>query len=498
MVLRQLYFLFLLCLSGKGQSGEFQLNRLRKAVFKIRTTYQSVDYSHPWKSNPVSFSTGTGFSIGEGMILTNAHVVTDARLITIQRDGEDYRQEARVVHIAHDADLALIKPVDPNFMKDDMPIPLGGVPSLLSQVSTVGYPSGGEQLSITQGIVSRISYRTYIHARSSRHLLVQVDSAINPGNSGGPVIQDGKVIGVAFQTFTKRENTGFIIPTPVIERFLLDIKDGSYDGHPQEGIHYQRWELSTPAVRRYYQLDRDMTGVRVMYLDSDPMWSVFQRGDVILKIDSYPIGGDGTILFHGERVDFRVVSDLKQVGEKLVYLILRDGKTSEVEVKVVVSQRRLLESYSFEQKPRYAIFAGLVFIELSQSYLRSLGQRVPDLLQYIADFRSFDPNYRRNKDFVVVADVLAHPVNSYAQGYVNSLLLAVNGKRVRSFASFVSLVKSLSSGKIRLDFKGGGGPLVFDAADMRVADEDIQKRYGIPAMDAVEISGDNAIAWEEK
>ena len=34
------------------------------------------------------------------------------------------------------------------------------------------------------------------------------------------------------------ENTGYIIPTPVIQHFLDDIKDGSYDGHPYMNLHF--------------------------------------------------------------------------------------------------------------------------------------------------------------------------------------------------------------------------------------------------------------------
>ena len=36
-----------------------------------------------------------------------------------------------------------------------------------------------------------------------------------------------KVVGVAFQSYVNAENTGYIIPTPVIEHFLEDIKDGN-------------------------------------------------------------------------------------------------------------------------------------------------------------------------------------------------------------------------------------------------------------------------------
>ena len=40
----------------------------------------------------------------------------------------------------------------------------------------------------------------------------QIDAAINAGNSGGPALQDGKVVGIAFQALGVAENIGYIIP----------------------------------------------------------------------------------------------------------------------------------------------------------------------------------------------------------------------------------------------------------------------------------------------
>ena len=57
-----------------------------------------------------------------------------------------------------------------------------------SDVQTYGFPVGGETLSVTSGVISRIEVGTYAH--SKEHLLIaQIDAAINPVNSGGPVIR---------------------------------------------------------------------------------------------------------------------------------------------------------------------------------------------------------------------------------------------------------------------------------------------------------------------
>ena len=45
-----------------------------------------------------------------------------------------------------------------------------------------GYPQGGDSLSITKGIVSRVVMTRYAHS-SNKLLGIQIDAAINPGNS---------------------------------------------------------------------------------------------------------------------------------------------------------------------------------------------------------------------------------------------------------------------------------------------------------------------------
>lgn len=47
----------------------------------------------------------------------------------------------------------------------------------------IGYPTGGDNTSITSGVVSRVEVTLYVHAAS--HLMaIQIDAAINPGRSG--------------------------------------------------------------------------------------------------------------------------------------------------------------------------------------------------------------------------------------------------------------------------------------------------------------------------
>ncbi len=162
----------------------------------------------------------------------------------------------------------------------------GGIPGLESTVSAYGYPIGGERMSVTTGIVSRIDFQLYTHSSVDQHLTIQISAQINPGNSGGPVMQEGKVVGVAFQGYSGdvAQGVAYMIPTPVINRFLKDISNGHYDEYPDLAITYAK--LQNPAQRRFLGLKDDDRGVLVSsVVAAGPSDGILRPGDVLLVID---------------------------------------------------------------------------------------------------------------------------------------------------------------------------------------------------------------------
>ena len=127
-------------------------------------------------------------------------------------------------------------------------------------------------------------------------LACQIDAAINPGSSGGPVIKDNKIVGVAFQGMRGKdiENTGYMVPVPVINHFLEDIEDGRYNGIPGLGISWQ--EMQNPDIRLKYTLTGKQTGVLIDKIyPGSPAKGILKDEDVILSVDDNNIENDGTI-----------------------------------------------------------------------------------------------------------------------------------------------------------------------------------------------------------
>src|SRR5438876_10499605 len=267
---------------------------VQKSLVRITTTAVEPDYKAPWNAGAIARGIGAGFVIDGSRIMTNAHVVSNSRYITVERDGDPNKYPATVQFIAHDCDLAVLNVASPSFFKNMLPLKFGAIPALESVVSAYGYPLGGERMSVTTGVVSRIDFQLHTHSSIDQHLAIQISAQINPGNSGGPVMQNGKVVGVAFQGYSGdvAQGVAYVIPTPVIRRFLSDIKDGHYDKYVDLGLTYTK--LQNPSQRRYLALPDGSRGVIVdTVIEAGPAGKVLKQGDVLLSIDDHAIASDG-------------------------------------------------------------------------------------------------------------------------------------------------------------------------------------------------------------
>ena len=454
---------------------------LRRATVQIHFVASNIDYAQPWQPGRQGSGTGSGVIIAGRRILTNGHVVANAAYLSVRKSGDVKKYPARVAFVGHDGETALLTVDDESFFKDTVPAKFGGVPSQRDKVSVYGYPVGGSDLSVTEGIVSRVGVTAYVH--SSRGLLaIQTDAAINPGNSGGPVFQDGRLVGIAFQHSVGAQNIGYAVPMPIIQRFLKDISDGRYDGIPDLGIWWQGTENT--GLRAALSLNADNSGVlitKVAYGSSG--WGALKEGDALVKLDGVKIGNDGTISFRDdERIDFSDIVSRRQVGESLDAVVIREGSAHAVKIPLKAAVD-LVPGPRYDSKPSYLIVVGLVFMPLSDDLIGARG----------ADYRvrslSADGVATPERTQVVVlSHVLAHDFN---RGYHNLSMAAVtrvNGRAIGNLADLVAAFKTPLAGRheIELNHFSGygenkGARIVFDAAEAIKAMPEIMLRYGVPS-----------------
>lgn len=456
---------------------------VERSVVRIVNNMQRPSWFTPWSGGPVSQMTGSGFVVEGGLIMTSAHVVSDSRFLVVYLHGDPNPHEARVVIQGHDCDLSLIKPVDASLLEKVPALPFGTMPPLRSMVETYGYPAGGDQISSTQGIVSRIDRQTYMHSAADGHLAVQTDAAINPGNSGGPVVREGRVVGVAFQNDTKLQSVGFFVPVEVIQHFLVDVKDGVYDGFPDLGVRIA--SLENPAARRFSGMKTGDSGVRVDWIA--PGGSAdghLQIGDTLLGIDGLPIANDGSVASGEVRIPLGLLVDRHQVGESLALTILHDGKRAAVSLKLGKYPSMARWSSLYDRRPRYYVYAGLVFVALDREALKTFGDSwetdadSEELYEFL--YRQLgEPAFER-KERVVLLRRLDDAVNANISFYRNILVDKVNGKPVDSLQDLVNAIEGNKGRYHVLEFAYFGRMAALDREAADKANADILRRYGVP------------------
>ena len=465
-----------------AQDGEKSSSTGRQyaAVVRIENAAIQPDYRTPWNGARPTGGSGTGFLIGKNRFLTNAHVVSNASRLIIKRVDDAKPHLAKIEFIAHDCDLALLSLYEPKSFEDIQPVEIAAeLPLLDTEVVAVGYPVGGERLSVTRGVVSRIDFRSYSHSGVDQHLTIQVDAAINPGNSGGPVMQKGKVVGVAFQGYggAVAQNVGYIIPTPVVHRFLKDVEDGKYDHYADLSV--SDFPLENPAMRKALGLEENGMGVLVAHVDSSgTCGGILQSGDVLLQIDGNPIASDGFIEFGGERVNMNEIVERKFTGDKIKLKIWRDRQEQDVEVTLKRQTAYLMQANQYEKRPEYAVYAGLVFQPLDRNLMASFNLN-DDAIRYHFTYYSQKELFKERPEIVVLTQVLPDAVNTYIERYTGKIVDEINGEKIKDMKDVPAALAKDAGGFTVIRLLGEGRPIVLEKAKAEAAHERINTKYAV-------------------
>jgi S1-C subfamily serine protease len=440
------------------------------------------DYREPWNAGQPSGGSGTGFLIGKNRFLTNAHVVSNAIKLVIRTTSDPQPHPARIVHVAHDCDLAIIEAEDGTPFEKTKPLEFGPIPRLNTEVIAVGYPIGGDRISVTRGVVSRIDFRPYSHTSVDSHLTIQVDAAINPGNSGGPVLQGGKVVGVAFQGFSGRvaQNVGYMIPGPVIQRFLKDTEDGKYDHYVDLAI--SDFPIESSAQRKALGLNGDGVGVMVVDVESaGSAGNLLKRGDVLLSLDGNPVLNNGLIRVEGELMDMNEIVERKFAGDKLKVAYMRDGDKREAEVELKRFDPYVKLGAQYIQRPQYLVYAGLVFQPMDRNLIEAHQIR-DSAVNHLFDNYLTDKLYVERPEPVILTTVLTDEVNAYITPYVQSVVDTVNGVKIKGMKDLKEALskKDAKDPFIVIKLVEKGRPIVLKRELAEAAHPRIMQTYNIP------------------
>jgi len=480
----RIHTLFILCITSIALRAPAvsadDSAQVRESVVKIFTTLRGPDFESPWtKLSPQEIS-GTGFVIEGNRILTNAHVVEMASQIFVQPPNSADKLRANVVGIAQGIDLAVIelrKESDrTSFHEAHPPLSLSKVlPKIGSTVQAIGFPMGGEQISLTEGVVSRIEFTGY--SQDTAGLRVQVDAALNHGNSGGPVVQGDQVVGVVFSGVESADNIGYLIPAEEVLAFLGDIEDGQYDGRPRlfaEG--YQTAE--NPSLRDWLNLDSTQTGLLYTGDGSEDDSIVFNKWDLIDSIGGHDIDNAGMITIDDNlRLSWGyMVPRLGDASEDstIPVTVLREG--SPVELKVPVnSTRDYLVPAIGDGYPEYFIVGPMVFSPVRREHLMSFYTPYLAMQGNPAALRADEVRKESGEEIVMlVSNFLPHPITKGYDVSYKPALKSVNGETITSLEQLVKLIRMSEEDYLEFAFfDDGQETLIFDREELIEITEEV-------------------------
>jgi S1-C subfamily serine protease len=474
---------------------------IENSVVKIFATVRYPDPYKPWTKNSPEDQTGSGVVIEGRRILTNAHVVDYASQVQIQANQAGDKISATVEYIAPGIDLAVLKLDDETFFDTHPPLARAKMlPGIKDSVLAYGFPEGGNSLSITKGIVSRVEFTAYNFPVSG--LRIQIDAAINPGNSGGPAVVGDKMVGLTFSRLNDAENIGYIIPSEEIDLFLGDIADGHYDGKP--AMYDDLQTLENPALRSFLKLPPNVDGMVVNNpYQNDPAYPL-KKWDVITRIGNTPVDDQGMVKLGNDlRVNFPYEIQRIVTNGVVPLTVVRASKTLTVNLPVSPRYPRLIPGLK-DTYPSYFICGPLVFSAATDDYLGGIlrTKYAAGAMSRLAALAS--PLITRMMDRPAFPDeglvVISSPFfpDKLAQGYGNpraQVVKAVNGIAVKNLNHLVEILRDTRDEFITIECDTRYGEImVFPRAQMIAATDEILTDNGVRSQG----SPDTLAIWNAK
>jgi serine protease Do len=237
-------------------------------------------------------------------------------------------------------------------------------------VLAVGSPFGLSQ-SVTMGIVSARGRALRLEKKNAlvNQDFIQTDAAINFGNSGGPLIDvNGQLIGINTAIASQsggNDGIGFSIPSNLVRRVVNDLLERGEVQRAYLGVMLD--PDFTPEKARELKLDR-VRGSRIteVYQRSPASRAGLLANDIVLSFDGIEVTDENHLI--------NLVS-LTKIGNKVVLVVLRDGR--KVTVEVHLSDRHEMDDQSeVPRRPGMGSTVeplGLTLHEVTRDLARQLG-----------------------------------------------------------------------------------------------------------------------------
>ena len=457
------------------------------SIVRVNVTRQGYSFSRPWQQKSPSTGTAIGVIVKGPRVLVTSQIVANHRYIELEKADTREKSTARVVAVDYEANLALLRPTDKQFLEDMHPLELK-TGAVLGDYLSVWQVQRNGDVAVSEGPITSIELARYPYGNA--FLAYRLNSSLQYrfNNLTLPVVKDGKLTGLLMR-YNSKEQTVDVIAAPVIEHFIKDASNGEYRGFPLAGFRIVPAE--DPQLRRYIGINTSTGGV---YVQGVTTGSAAERGglregDIIMEIAGFSIDSRGN--YEHPRYGKISIAHLTRcnfyVGDNVPFKVFRAGKmlTLDIVPDHRPSESYLVPPYLIDTAPRYYILGGLILQELSLPYLREFGSswsvRAPTNLVYYAKNQDFIDAGDREK-IVILSRVMPTSYTIGYEGLSNLVVTRINHKAIRRLEDAVNALETPVNGFHKIEFEHAPKVIYLDPLEIPKIESQIQKRYNLPAL----------------
>lgn len=409
----------------------------------ITVTRQGFNRLTPWEKQDSSTRRLSGTYLGNGMVLTYGKALQNATYAELSLPDGTRTVPARIVSYDPDLALALLTTAHEQdaAIFDTRHACRPGEPLLRSQTAELWCTlNGSEPLRVP--LLAQVG----TVGDNLPRLSLQANMAVPDVYAyGAPVMKDGKLVGLS----AGYESTGrklSIINSELLQRFLQRPANAP-TGTPSLGIEVAT--LEDPVFRRYLKLQEGQTGIYISKVIpvSAAATADLREGDVITAIEGMKVDNLGRcdLPIYGPTHISVASRYLRPLGDTLQLTVSRAGELKDITVPLNTDakDKALLATEQPDKAPRYAVWGGLVFQPLTDTYIQTLksqahGNLPVEFLEL--DSRSTALREQGIRELTALTLVIPTPTTL---GYDNlgfCVVEKVNGKTPRDFTEFVQLL----------------------------------------------------------
>jgi hypothetical protein len=465
--------------AAKKSPGDAAHFSWENAIIHIEVSSVEYSYVQPWARAERTVNK-TGVIIAGHQIVTTAEGLNDQTVIRLQKEGGGLYSSGRVVWIDYQSNLAVLTTDETGFWNGEQaaaladPVPVTGSARIQrwDNDRLENRPGDIERMTVDNSALSFVSVPS-----------LKVDSTISGAGAGEAVTQGDQLLGLAY---SQDSDVVSAVPASFISSIVNSRQHGDFTGL---GYFDFTWEpVQNPLSLQYLKLPGPARGVIVKDTGLKPgVTSPIHPRDVILQIDGFDIDAQGDYVDpqYGKMMLENLSSRGKWAGQTCQMKIWRDGAEQTITYRLPRAEYsdELVPQQVFDQAPQYVMTGGMVFVRLTDAFLRSWGatwrQRAPFRLAFY-ETGKVKPD---RKERVVLSEVLPDRINLGYEMLHDEVIDEVNGKKISQISDLYEALKSPVNGFNVFKF-APGEPMeiaVLDASEVDASNQEIMTQFHIRA-----------------